>query len=125
MKKKKITRTTLQSWSRESQKYKVIENKEESCSRECVMIDKGTTIVEEQDQFTNFDEGSDSVSNNVEETSGNESPNEDSFKTIVDEQVSDGVHMNSLECPIVETASDHDPDDFLNLYDDERRMGGR
>ena len=90
-KKKKITRTTLQSWSRASQKYKVIENKEESCSRECVMIDKGTTIVEEQDQFTNFDE----------ETSGNESPNEDSFKTIVDEQVSDGVHMNSLECPIV------------------------
>ena len=29
------------------------------------------------------------------------------------------MHVNSLECPIVETTSDHDPDDFRHLYDDE------
>ena len=37
---------------------------------------EGTSIVEEKDQFMNSDERSDSSSNKVEETSGNELPNE-------------------------------------------------
>ena len=112
--KEEIPRTTLQSWSRESHEKNVIGNKKESCSRECVMIDEGTSIVEEKDDLLNSDEASDSSSNNVEETSGNESLSEGTFTTIVGEQlVSDAVDMNSLECPNIETASD--PDDFLHL----------
>ena len=122
--KEEIPRMTLQSWSRETHEKNVIGNKKESCSRECVTIDEGISIVEEKDDLLNSDEAADSGSNNVEVTSGNESLSEGTFTTIVGEQlVSDAMDMNSLECPNIETASE--PDNFLHLSlcDDEITFG--